>query len=159
MSVPPRLDRPQKDVLEKELQRLCAKALKKHWMLERGRSLMGLDCVRALVGSNASEDDYADALREYLEGAVQRVESRERRIILEVVLGVGEDQWKAKSWRRKSADERREEAGHLFRGDEEDDVKAGTIRKVHEPHAISDLAEIIMADELKARGNDHGASV
>jgi hypothetical protein len=154
MSVPRRLETLDKNVIEQELQRLCAKALRRHWILERGRSLLGLDCVRTHLGENAREDDYADALREYLEGAVQRVESPERRVVLEVVLGLGEARWKAKSWRHESAETRRKRAGRLFRRGEEEDVKAGTIRKVHEPHAISDLAEIVMADEQARRAEE-----
>ncbi len=121
--------------------------------------MLGLDCVRVRLVKNAKEEDYADALREYLEGAVQRVESPERRVILEVVLGLGDEKWRAKSWRHKSVEVRREEAGRLFRPEEDETVTAGTIRKVHEPYAIRDLTEVILADEGKARGEapDDGA--
>jgi hypothetical protein len=151
MAVPQRLATVENQVIEKALRRLCAKALRRHWILENGRDLLGLDCVRAYLVKNAKEEDYADALREYLEDAIQRVESPERRVVLEVVLGLGKDRWKTRSWRHKSVDARQKEAGRRFRLDEEETVTAGTIRKVHQPQAIRDLAEVICADEHKAR--------
>lgn len=151
MGVPRRLESVENQVIEKALRRLCAKALRRHWILENGRDLLGLDCVRAHLVEDAEEDDYADALRDYLEGAVQQIESPERRVILEVVLGLGDEKWKAKAWRHKSVDSRQKEAGRLFRLEEEETVTAGTIRKVHQPHAIRDLTEVILADERKTR--------
>jgi hypothetical protein len=112
--------------------------------------LLGLDCVRGYVGADPTERDYADALRQYLEDAVQRVESPERRVVLEVVLGLGQDRWKSKAWRHETVEARRREAGRRFRV-EEDQVTPGTIRKVHEPHAIQDLAKIMLRDERAAR--------
>jgi hypothetical protein len=81
------------------------------------------------------------------------VESGPYRKILEIVLGVGDDEWKTKEWRRQKAKARRAKAGQLFRPDEEDGdpVEADTIRQHHEPRALNALAEVVMGDERMAR--------
>jgi hypothetical protein len=146
---------PTQEVVEKALSRLCTKALRTYWILEpEGRILLGLDCVREHLKANFSEEkDYAVALRKYLEDPVQRVESPQYRTILEVVLGLGDDEWKTKEWRHEKAKARRTRAGVLFRGSDEDDetVEADTIRQHHEPRAIHALAEIVWTDEMEAR--------
>lgn len=120
-------------------------------MLEAGRNLMGLDSVRAhLPDHSTTEEDYAIALRSYLETAVNRVESPQHRSILEIVLGLGDQQWKSREWRNRTALQRREEAGRRFRGSASP-VTAGTIRQHHEPRAIADLANIILSDEQRER--------
>jgi hypothetical protein len=152
MSDPPRLrETPKRSTVEKILGHLCTGALKKYWVLEHGRPLMGLDCVRAYAGSRSTEDDLAAALVEYLEDAVQRVDSPQNRRLLEVVLGLGEADWRAESWREKTATERRAKAGRTFRGADARAVTFGTIRQHHEPKAIYDLATIVLADEKHAR--------
>ncbi len=151
MAVPPRLvEPPTRDELSTVLARLAAYALRPHWILEKGRLLLGLDCVRVYVAADAIERDYPAALRAYLEHAVERIESPESRTILEVVFGLGDDEWKSKAWRHRSAVERRKRAGETFRGGEEM-VTASTIRKLHEPRAVGALAEIIWRDEREAR--------
>ncbi len=152
MALPPRLDQtPTLKELERALGSLSTNALRKWWILEAGRSLMGLDSVRAGLPSDATEGDYALALRRYLETAVDRVESPQRRSILEIVLGAGDARWKSGEWRSRTARERREEAGRLFRASDRP-VTAGTIRQHHEPRAIRDLAMIVLGDEQRARG-------
>jgi hypothetical protein len=165
MSVPPRLaEIPGHETVEKVLGHLCTYALRNYWVVEQGRILMGLDCVRAHLreeaAANTSEEDLGAALVSYLEDAVQKIDSRPHRIILEVVLGLGADRWKADSWRDQTATRRRAEAGRSFR-DGDRPVTYGTIRQHHEPRAIRDLAEIICQDERLARegsaqGNDDG---
>jgi hypothetical protein len=152
MAIPSRLDDiPSQKAIAKALGRLCTNALMTWWILEKGRLLMGLDCVRAHLGPSASEEkDYARALRNYLETAVPRVESRQHRIILEIVLGLGNEKWKAKDWRKKKAKARRTEAGRKFRPSE-GNVTYGTIRQHHEPRALQALAEIVLEDERLAR--------
>ena len=154
MVLPPRLpEMPTQQAIERALSRLCTKAVRTYWILEpEGRILLGLDCVRACLKSGSSrERDYAIALRSYLEDAVQRVESPQHRTILEVVLGVGDDRWKSKEWRKQSARVRRKEAGRLFRYAEEDRVEADTIRQHHEPRAIHSLADVVCTDERHLR--------
>lgn len=159
MSLPPRLsETPSKEAIKKGLSRLCTHALRRYWILEPdGRVLLGLDCVRAHLKEGApehegaaEEDIYAYALCDYLEDAVQRVESRGYRVILEIVLGLGDEQWKAKQWRHETASVRREEAGRKFRP-EEGVVLGDTIRQHHEPRAIHALAKIVWVDETEAR--------
>jgi hypothetical protein len=152
MAIPVRLDEiPSQKAIAKALGRLCTNALLTWWILEKGRLLMGLDCVRAHLSPNASDEkDYARALRKYLETAVERVESRQHRIILEIVLGLGDEKWKAKDWRKKKAKARRTEAGHKFRPNE-GNVTFGTIRQHHEPRALQALAVIVLQDEQDAR--------
>jgi hypothetical protein len=157
MSVPPRLaEIPKQETIEKVLGHLCTYALRKYWVVEQGRLLMGLDCVRAHLGAesgaNASEEDLGAALVSYLEDAVEKIDSRQHRIILEVVLGLGADTWKADNWRDQTATRRRAEAGRSFRGAGARPVTYGTIRQHHEPRAINDLADIIWQDERLARG-------
>jgi hypothetical protein len=154
MPVPTRLaETPTKEAIQQVLGLLPTQGLKRWWILENGRSLLGLDCVRAYVPKNATEEDYADALRSYLETAVERVESPQNRSILEIVLGLGDDRWNSADWRGKSASERRAEAGRLFRGDE-GMVKGGTIRQIYEPRAIEELAAVVWHDENEARGSE-----
>ncbi len=141
---------PQREEIEEVLAVLCTNALKKWWILERGRSLLGLDCVRAHIGKDDSEDAYAIALRSYLQDAIARLESPQNRTILEVVLGVGDPQWDNRKWRSNTAEIRRTEAGRRFR-ESERIVTDGTIRKLHEPRAIGELSEIIWQDERVAR--------
>jgi hypothetical protein len=118
--------------------------------------LLGLDCVRQYLPTNAhSERDYAIALRRYLEDAVQRVDSLQYRTLLEVILGVGDEDWKAKAWRAEKAKTRRREAGRVFRGSDDYRVEADTIRQHHEPKAVRILAEIVLHDEALARGCPH----
>src|SRR5580704_4735578 len=153
MTVPPRQqDMPTRRAVENALGRLCTNGLRKWWVLETARVLMGLDCVRAGLRSKTSlnEKDYVDALRTYLGAAIDKVESPQRQIILEVVLGIGEPRWETKEWRKESAKVRRKEAGRRFRNGERV-VTAGTIRQHHEPRAIKELATIILADEEHAR--------
>lgn len=47
---------------------------------------MGLDCVRVLVDQNKPQDEqtYADAVRSYLDGAVERLTSPSYRLLLQV---------------------------------------------------------------------------
>jgi hypothetical protein len=156
MSVPPRLaEIPKQATIEKVLGHLCTYALRKYWVVEQGRLLMGLDCVRAHLGADkvaaAGEEDLGAALVSYLEDAVEKIDSRQHRILLEVVLGLGAEQWQADSWRDQTATRRRAEAGRSFRGDGARPVTYGTIRQHHEPRAIRDLAEIICQDERLAR--------
>jgi hypothetical protein len=155
MAVPQRQsEMPTQEAIQGALSRLCTRGLRPFWILEVGRVLLGLDCVRRHVrpGSN-DERDYVVALREYLEDAVQRVESPQYRTILEIVLGLGDDRWKTKAWRHEKASVRRREAGLRFRGDDET-VEPNTIRQHHEPRAIRQLAEIVWRDENKARSDD-----
>lgn len=151
MSIPARLDDiPNQKAIEKALGRLCTNALLTWWILETGGVLLSLDCVHAHLSANSSsEKDYARALRKYLETAVARVESRRHRIILEVVLGLGDEKWKTKEWRKQKTKTRRAEAGRRFRG--EGTVKQGTIRQHHEPRAIQALSIIVLEDERLAR--------
>lgn len=116
MTVPARLtEMPTQRDIEVSLARLCTHALRTYWILEpEGWDLLGLDCVREHLVDDADETEYANALRRYLETAVQRVASPAYRTILEVVLGLGQGQWKSKEWRHKKASERRAEAGRLF---------------------------------------------
>jgi transposase-like protein len=150
--IPPRLEEiPTQKAIAKALGRLSTNALMTWWILEKGRLLMGLDCVRAHLDPSAAEEkDYARALRKYLDSAVERVESPQHRVILEIVLGLGEEQWKAKDWRKQKAKVRRTEAGRKFRPDE-GTVTFGTIRQHHEPRALKALAEIVLKDEQQAR--------
>jgi hypothetical protein len=144
-------DVPSQKAIEKALGRLCTNALLTWWILETGVILLGLDCVQTQLGANAADEkDYARALRKYLETAVPRVESRRHRIILEVVLGLGDEKWKAKEWRKQKAKARRAEAGRRFRPSE-GTVKQGTIRQHHEPRAIQALSIIVLEDERLAR--------
>jgi hypothetical protein len=147
---------PSEEVLRAALARLCTKGLRTYWILEPdGHVLLGLECVQAHLEpaeSEAKDKDYAIALRQYLEDPVQRVQSPAHRAILEVVLGLGEPQWKTKDWRREKAKIRRQKAGSLFRGPDDDEaVEADTIRQYHEPRAIGALAKIVLEDEMKAR--------
>src|SRR5271167_3670192 len=98
VSIPLRLEEsPTRREVERSLGRLCTRAVRTYWILEVGRPLLGLDCVRQYLPTNAhSERDYAIALRRYLEDAVQRVDSLQYRTLLEVILGVGDEDWKAK---------------------------------------------------------------
>lgn len=122
------------------------------WIVDNGQLLMGLDCTQRCVRPKpTSEEDYADAVRSYLDIAVGKVASRQHRVILEVVLGLGDEKWRSQEWRSKSLGKRREEAGRLFRG-AEGGVKGGTIRQIHEPRAIEELAAIVWHDEKVARG-------
>ncbi len=150
--VPVRLDDiPSQKAIERALGRLCTNALLTWWILETGGVLLGLDCVHAQLAANSdNEKDYARALRKYLETAVARVESRRHRIILEVVLGLGDEKWKTKEWRKQKAKTRRAEAGRRFRPSE-GTVKQGTIRQHHEPRAIQALSIIVLEDERLAR--------
>jgi hypothetical protein len=77
------------------------------------------------------------------------------RIILEVVLGVGDDRWKTREWRNQVAKVRRAEARRRFR-DPEGAVTFGTIRQHHEPRAIKALAAIIVNDETETRTETTG---
>ncbi len=164
---------PGEEVIEEGLARLCTKALRTYWILEPdGQSLLRLVCVQAYLKADVAEPverDYAKALRAYLEDAVQRVASLPYRKILEVVLGLGDPTWKAKSWRHQTAKVRRAEAGRLFREPEEDDdddevsadalagesagdgVAGDTIRQHHERRAIKVLAEVVFLDEQQAQ--------
>jgi hypothetical protein len=153
MSVPLRsADMPTQQALARALGRLATYGLRRWWILEKARLLLGLDCVRAhLPAESTREEDYADALRSYLDDAVQRMESPQYRTILEVVLGTGESRWNSKNWRKETAKVRRTEAGRRFRPGEHA-VSYGTIRQHHEPRAVSALAEIVWADERRARG-------
>jgi hypothetical protein len=157
MALPIRLNQlPTQEDVERGLARLCTHALRNYWILDPkgGRALLGLDCVRAhLPGDGTAEKEYALALRAYLEVAVPRVESGAYRTILEIVLGVGDEEWSAKEWRRQKAKARRAKAGQLFRPDEEDGdpVEADTIRQHHEPRALKALAAILIEDEHAVR--------
>lgn len=143
---------PTERAIEKALGRLATNALVTWWILDSGRILLGLDCVRAYLPADPTDEKaYAIALRKYLEDATERVESRQYRIILEVVLGLGDDRWKAKEWRKRKAKVRREEAGRRFRGSD-GIVRPETIRQHHEPRAIQALAAIMWSDERDARG-------
>lgn len=103
MACPARLsETPAWEEIKKELRGLCTNALRTYWILEKGRGLLGLDCVRAHLTDRPKEErDYAVALRAYLEDAVKRVESPQNRVILEVVLGVGSPKWRAKNGSKK----------------------------------------------------------
>jgi hypothetical protein len=154
MPIPPRLvEVPTQEDIEKALGRLCTNALRTYWILEKGRKLMGLDCVREhLAAHPRDERGYALALRQYLEDPLERVESPQSRVILEIVLGLGDKRWKSRDWRREKAKARRKEAGRLFRGsDGEGKVGADTIRQHHEPKAVAALAELVWHDEIATR--------
>jgi hypothetical protein len=164
-------DLPADDAVRDALARLSTKALRTYWILEpEGHLLLRLACVQKHLkvdAATAVEKDYARALRSYLEDAVQRVASLPYRTILEVVLGVGDPAWQAKSWRRETAKVRRARAGELFREEDEDDEEPGadkdaaeagvdgvagdTIRQHHEPRAIKALAEVVLQDERQAK--------
>ena len=152
MSVPPRLDDvPTPEAIAQALGRLATNAVMTWWILEKGRLLLGLDSVRSRVPTGAQgEKAYAVALRNYLNEAVARVESPQYRTILEVVLGIGDERWSNKAWRREKAKARRREAGRRFRPDEAG-VPPDTIRQHHEPRAINALAHVIWQEESEAR--------
>ncbi len=167
----PRLEElPTEDAVREALARLCTKALRTYWILEPdGHVLLRLACVQRHLkvdAAKAVEKDYAKALRSYLQDAVQRVASLPYRTILEVVLGMGDPTWQAKSWRHETAKVRRARAGELFREEDEDEdpgadedvgeagadgVAGDTIRQHHEPRAIRALAEIVIQDERQAK--------
>jgi hypothetical protein len=154
MTVPTRSPEvPALDDIDKALSALCTRGLRSWWIIESGGPLLALDCVQAYLPTPSSTDerDYAHALRAYLEHALGDVKSSPHRVILEVVLGLGDEQWKTKEWRSKSAKERRTEAGLRFR-ENEDPVADGTVRQVYEPRARLELAEIISRDEKLTRG-------
>jgi hypothetical protein len=137
------------------LQALCTEP--RGWKI-RDNMLMGF--VRAqehMPAKSSRSDDFSDGVRTYLDEAVLRVGQQHHRVILEVVLGLGEEKWRDKDWRQLSAEKRREEAGRLFRG-EDGVVKAGTIRQLYEPKAREELAAIIWRDEKRARGESPGDS-
>jgi hypothetical protein len=138
--------------IDKTLSALCTRGLRSWWVIDVGRRLMGLDCVRTYLKPNPTDErDYALAVRAYLEDALNDVRSLQHKIILEVVLGLGAKQWKTDDWRSQSAKDRRAEAGRRFRGGEQP-VADGTIRQVYEPRARAELAKIIWRDEKLARG-------
>jgi hypothetical protein len=153
MPIPTRLtEEPTLKEIERTLSALCTRALRSWWIIENGKTLMGLDCARAhLVANPQDERDYAVAVKDYLEFALSEMGSPMHRTILEAVLGLGRDEWRTDEWRSKTAYERRKEAGRRFRG-EGDIVAPGTIRQVYERRAIAELAEIIRRDEKAARG-------
>jgi hypothetical protein len=138
--------------IDETLSALCTRGLRSWWVIEWGGLLMSLDCVQAYLEPNPTEErDYAVALRAYLEQALSEIKSLPHRVILEVVLGLGGEQWKTDEWRSRSAKERRKEAGLRFRNNE-DPVAGGTVRQVYEPRARLELAKIIWRDEKLARG-------
>jgi hypothetical protein len=149
MPVPPRFGRlPEPAELEKELMVICRQP-RGWWIAENAHILMGLDCVRSYVAEGPAEAVYADAVRSYLEFAVTRVPSREYRTLLMVILGLRDERWQRAEWRARSAQERRAEAGQLFRG-EDGPVASGTIRQIHQPRAVAELARTIAFDEKAA---------
>ncbi len=149
-------DLPTQEAIEEALRHLIIYAARKKWILESGPTLTKLRIVRKKVDEDASEKEFALAVREYLENAVQRVKSSKNRVILEVVLGLGKKRWKAKSWRHEPVSVRRKEAGRHARAD--GPATASTIRTYYEPRAIQELAKVILADEQKARGHSTGSA-
>jgi hypothetical protein len=137
---------------------LCRRALRSWWILEVGEVLIGLDCVRHYLPEQPKEDrDYVVSVRKYLETALGRMKSTQHRILLEVVLGLGDERWNNKEWRQHAAKERRAEAGRLFR-ESEDMVDESTIRRVYQPRATAELAQIIWSDEDTQRHDEPGGS-
>ena len=115
--------------------------------------LLGLASVHDNLPKGADADDptaYSDALRRYLKGAVARVDDLSHRIVLEIVLGTGDEKWENRDWRRETAKTRRTRAGELFRP-EGVDVSADTIRQIYEGRAIHELAQIVWKDERLIR--------
>jgi hypothetical protein len=149
-------DLPTQETIEEALRHLITYAARKKWILESGPVLTNLRIVRKEVDEDASQKEFALAVREYLENAVQRVKSSKNRVILEVVLGLGKKRWKEKSWRHEPVSVRRKEAGRHVRADAP--ATASTIRTYYEPRAIQDLAKVILADERKARGRSAGSA-
>lgn len=133
--------------LERTLAALCTRGLRNWWILDTARPLFDLQGVRRHLPLDTRDGDgYAVAVREHFEDMLLLVENHHHRVILEVVLGLGDDRWRSKDWRQSTARTRREEAGRLFRGDD-GRVTGGTIRQLHEPRAIGELAQIMSAYE------------
>jgi hypothetical protein len=139
---------PEEASIEEALKAVCTSP--RGWKI-RDTILVGLDCTQKHMPEESDRlDDFSDAVREYLEEALGKEIEPHNRVILEVVLGLGDDKWRGQEWRKLSAMKRREEAGRLFRS-EEGVVQAGTIRQLHEPRAREELAAIIWRDEKRAR--------
>lgn len=141
---------PTQRAIEKALARLVQSGLRKRAIVETAPILIDLQQVRFEARADMRKPDLAVATREYLGDAIARMESRRQRILLEILLGVGDSRWDNRDWRREPAKVRRREAGRYFRTGERQ-VTGGTIRQHYEPDAIRALAEILIADELGAR--------
>jgi len=147
MAVPPRLEElPKERTIRKQLGTLCTYGLQPFWVIDSCKILLGLDCVRDHhTDGELTEEGLAEALTAYLPQAVERVEKRQHRILLEIVLGLEPDML------GKTAKERRAEAGQRFRGPGSKAVTFGCIRQHHEPRALDALAAVVYADECAAR--------
>lgn len=147
MAVPPRLeDLPKEQTIRKQLGTLCTYGLQPFWVIDSCRILLGLDCVRNHhADGEPTEEGLAEALGLYLAGAVDRVEKRQHRILLEIVLGLDPEML------GKTAKERRAEAGRRFRGPDSKPVTFGCIRQHHEPRALDALTVVVYADECAVR--------
>lgn len=144
---------PKRETIKKQLARLATRGLVPFWVIDNCRILLGLACVRDELAperrDDPTEDELADALRSYLEKAVQEVESRQYRILLEIVLAIDA------SYLETTAKHRRTEAGKRFRPGSRA-VTWGNIRQHHEPRAIDALSFVVHRDERAARGEGSG---
>ncbi len=158
MAVPDRYRKtPPLEDIERALRHLCTNALRTEWILDEkgGLPLLGLACVRDQIKPGADKKDdtvYSQALRKYLKGAVERIKpNHPYRVVIEVVMGVGDEEWENKTWRKKSAKLRRTRAGEVVRPEAED-IKPDTIRQNYEPPACTELALIVWNEEREVRG-------
>lgn len=126
------------------LGKLCTKGVEAYWVIDHAGVLLQLEVVRNGCGDDPSDEELVDSLIVYLRSAVERVEFRQHRVLLSIVMALEPEYLGSK------AVDRRTEAGRQFRGGS-NPVSPGTIRQHHEPNAVDKLAEIVVADENRAR--------
>jgi len=97
---------------------------------------------------DVSDKAKAAPVIEVLRAAIERIGSKQSRIVLTIVLGLDPEF----PLEGTTLTERREAAGRLFRGGSKP-VKWGTIRNYHEPRALG-LLTIAIADMEKQAGGD-----
>jgi Restriction endonuclease len=133
--------------IERSLAALCTHGTCSWAIVEQARPLFSLHSVRRHLPPNAHQElDYAAAVRAHLEDALLSIESFQHRVILEVVLGLGDARWKTDEWRNESAETRRAQAGQLVHG-ADGALTGDAIMRLHEPRAVGELTKVIYAHE------------